>query len=157
MAPFDSLRSLMAGQRSEECCPDRAGIFHQKNSSESNALSKRSASKGFFMSASGPADSSVLRSPMGFLVYILRCADGSLYVGHTYNVHDRVNLHNEGWGALWTACRRPVTPVYQEPHTFEDNAIARERQIKRWTQAKKLALINGDRAKLKAVAKRRIR
>jgi hypothetical protein len=83
-----------------------AGTFHQKNSSESNALSKRSASKGFSMSASAPADS--------FFVYIIRCADGSFYVGHTSNVDDRIKVHNDGRGALWTACRRPVTLLYRE-------------------------------------------
>jgi predicted GIY-YIG superfamily endonuclease len=120
-----------------------------KKSSEANALSKRSASKGFIMSASASADS--------FFVYILRCYDGSLYVGHTSNVLERVKIHNEGRGALWTACRCPVTLVYQAPHASEGNAIARERQIKHWTHDKKLALANGDRTKLKSLARRRIR
>jgi predicted GIY-YIG superfamily endonuclease len=101
------------------------------------------------MSASAPADS--------FFVYILRCIDGSLYVGHTSNVEDRVKVHNDGRGALWTACRRPVTLVYQERHGSEGDAIARERQIKRWTHDKKLALVNGNIANLKSLAKRRVR
>jgi predicted GIY-YIG superfamily endonuclease len=100
------------------------------------------------MSVSASADS--------FFVYILRCADGSLYVGHTSNVEDRLKVHNDGRGALWTACRRPVTLAYQERHVSEENSIARERQIKRWTHAKKLALINGDRERLRSLAKRRI-
>jgi putative endonuclease len=100
------------------------------------------------MSASALADS--------FFVYILRCADGSLYVGHTSNVQERVNLHNEGRGALWTACRRPVQLVYCETFESEQRAIARERQIKRWTHSKKLSLINGDLARLKSLAKRRV-
>jgi predicted GIY-YIG superfamily endonuclease len=90
-----------------------------------------------------------------FFVYILRCSDGSFYVGHTVDLETRVNAHNEGRGALWTACRRPVTLVYQEPHASEASAIARERQIKRWAHAKKSALIDGDRVKLKSLAKRR--
>jgi predicted GIY-YIG superfamily endonuclease len=101
------------------------------------------------MSASAPADS--------FFAYIVKCSDGSLYVGHTSNVEERVKVHNDGRGALWTAVRRPVALAYQEQHEFEERAIARERQIKRWTHAKKLALINGDRAQLSALAKRRIR
>jgi predicted GIY-YIG superfamily endonuclease len=101
------------------------------------------------MSASASADS--------FFVYILRCADGSLYIGHTSNVEDRVASHNDGRGALWTACRRPVNLVYQEQHPSEVKAITRERQLKRWTHVKKTALVNGDRAKLKSLAKRRIR
>ncbi len=116
---------------------------------ESNALSKRSASNGLFMSASAAADS--------FFVYIVRCCDDTLYIGHTFNVSDRVSAHNEGRGALWTACRRPVFLVYQEKHSSQGDAIARERQLKRWTHAKKMALINGDLAKLKSLAKRRTR
>ena len=101
------------------------------------------------MSASAIADSC--------FVYILECADGSFYVGHTCNVGERVKVHNDGRGALWTLCRRPVTLVYTESLPSEEKAIARERQLKRWTHAKKLAMINGDRAKLKSLAKRRIR
>ena len=95
-------------------------------------------------------------SHVQFFVYILRCADRSLYVGHTTDVSVRVQTHNEGRGALWTACRRPVTVVFQEVQPSEEKAMARERQIKRWSHAKKLALINGDQAKLKSLAKRRI-
>jgi predicted GIY-YIG superfamily endonuclease len=98
------------------------------------------------MSASAPADS--------FFVYILRCADGSLYVGHTSNLDDRIKAHNDGRGASWTACRRRVTLVYQESAPSEENAVDRERQIKRWKHAKKLALINGNKAALKSLAKR---
>src|SRR5258706_118935 len=78
-----------------------------ETSSESNALSKRSASQGHSHLASAPADS--------FSVYILRCADNSFYVGHTQNLHDRVQTHNNGAGATWTACRRPVELVYSSP------------------------------------------
>ena len=101
---------------------------------------------------------SELSQPAGTcFIYILKCADGSFYVGHTCSVEDRIKLHNEGRGALWTSCRRPVTLVYMESLPSEKQAIARERQLKRWTHAKKLALINGDRATLKSLAKRRIR
>jgi len=48
-----------------------------------------------------------------------------------------------------------VQRVYQEQQPTEEKAIARERQIKRWTQQKKLALIRGDFASLKSLAKRR--
>jgi predicted GIY-YIG superfamily endonuclease len=92
-----------------------------------------------------------------FVVYILQCADGAFYVGHASDLEARVLLHNEGRGAIWTACRRPVKLVYQERFNSELKAIARERQLKRWTHAKKLALVNGDRASLKSLAKRRVR
>src|SRR5688500_10687640 len=99
------------------------------------------------MSASAPADS--------LFVYIVRCADGSLYVGHTSDIAERIQLHNDGRGALWTSCRRPVTLVFQERYGSEEQAIARERQIKRWTHNKKLALISGKLSALKSLAKRR--
>ena len=92
-----------------------------------------------------------------FFVYILRCADSSLYVGHTSDVAARVQVHNDGRGALWTSCRRPVVLVHQESYKSEARAIARELQIKRWSHDKKLALINGDLARLKSLAKRHIR
>ena len=101
------------------------------------------------MSASAPADS--------FFVYILKCTDSTFYVGHTTNIEKRVKAHSDGRGAAWTSCRRPVTLVYVEPLPSDGEAIARERQIKQWTHAKKLALINGHQAKLKSLAKRRIR
>ena len=100
------------------------------------------------MSASAWADS--------FFVYIVRCTDGSLYVGHASNVNERVKVHNEGRGALWTACRRPVLLVYHEKQQSEEKAIARECQIKRWSHSKKIALIQGDLAQLKSLAKRRV-
>jgi putative endonuclease len=100
------------------------------------------------MSASASAGS--------FFVYVLRCADDSLYVGYTTNIEDRLKVHNEGRGALWTACRRPVVLVYHESHPSEAHAIDRERQVKRCTHAKKLALISGDGACLKELSKRRV-
>jgi predicted GIY-YIG superfamily endonuclease len=108
------------------------------------------------MSASARADSSVPSASRGFFVYILRCSDDSLYVGHTSNVDERVKVHNDGRGAFWTACRRIVTLMYHESQPSEENALARERQIKRWTHAKKLALIDGEKARLKSLSKRRV-
>ena len=96
-------------------------------------------------------------SAVSFFVYIVRCSDGSLYVGHTVDVQERVNAHNDGRGASWTACRRPVELLYQETHHSELEAVARERQLKRWTQSKKLALLNDDLLRLKALPKRQIR
>jgi predicted GIY-YIG superfamily endonuclease len=108
------------------------------------------------MSASAPADSSSSSSPNSFFVYILKCADGSFYIGHSSDVEERVKVHKDGRGALWTACRRPVELVYQESHSTEELAIHRERQLKRWTHAKKVALISGNLSELKSLAKRRV-
>ena len=109
------------------------------------------------MPLSPTADSSLFTSPKGFFVYILKCSDGSLYVGNTSDVGERVKVHNDGRGAVWTACRRPVSLIYQETHPSEASAVVRERQIKRWTQAKKLALIEGNKTLLKSLSKRRIK
>ena len=60
-------------------------------------------------------------------VYIVRCSDGSLYVGHAAVVAERVKAHNDGRGASWTFCRRPVELVYHEQFATEQEAIACER------------------------------
>jgi len=82
-------------------------------------------------------------------VYILRCCDGALYVGHAADVLRREQTHNAGRGARFTAARRPVTAVYAEAYKTELEAISRERQLKRWTRAKKEALMAGDLLLLK--------
>ena len=84
-----------------------------------------------------------------FCTYILRCADGALYIGHTSNLDLRVQRHNEGRGPLFTRSRTPVRVAYSETHPTEADAIARERQMKRWTLLRKEALIAGDLALLK--------
>jgi predicted GIY-YIG superfamily endonuclease len=85
---------------------------------------------------------------MAFFTYILRCADDTLYVGHTEDLALREQTHNDGKGAKYTAARRPVRMVYGEEHASVESAIARERQLKRWSGEKKEALIRGDRAAL---------
>lgn len=84
-----------------------------------------------------------------WFVYILRCADGSLYVGETYDVAQRIIQHNKGCAAAHTARRRPVCIAYVEELGDREAALARERQLKRWSRAKKDALIAGDLAALK--------
>lgn len=82
-------------------------------------------------------------------VYILRCADNSLYIGETDDVVFRLEKHNNGSASVFTAKRRPVTLVYSESHPDRKAALTRERQLKRWTRAKKEALIAGYLALLK--------
>ncbi len=77
-------------------------------------------------------------------VYILRCADGSFYVGSSEDPKSRVKAHNDGHGAAYTYKHRPVSLVYSEPSMSEIEAINRERQLKRWSHAKKQALVEGD-------------
>lgn len=90
-------------------------------------------------------------------VYILLCSDSSYYVGHTEDLKERVRAHNEGRGAKFTFSRRPVRLVWSEPHDTERKAVQREGQLKRWSLAKKEALIAGDLLKLKELSKRRRR
>ena len=90
-------------------------------------------------------------------VYLLRCADNTLYVGHTDDLIAREKAHNDGLGAPYTAKRLPVRIVYSEEHHSIESAIARERQLKGWTTSKKEALIVGDRPTLKSLSKRRRR
>jgi predicted GIY-YIG superfamily endonuclease len=82
-------------------------------------------------------------------VYILRCVDGSFYVGRTDNLEGRVRAHQEGRGCAFTAARTPVILEYSERFERRAAAYRRELQIKRWTRAKKEALIANDRALLK--------
>ncbi len=90
-----------------------------------------------------------------YFVYILSCSDGTLYVGSTSNLIERERWHNEGRGAKYTACRRPVRVVYSEAHESRSAAEKREAQLKHWSHAKKQALIDGNRRRLHALATRR--
>lgn len=90
-----------------------------------------------------------------YFVYILRCADGSLYVGSAQNLDARVNAHNDGRGAAHTFKYGPVRLVYSEAFQSEADAVSRERQLKHWTRAKKEALVAGNVERLKHLSKRR--
>lgn len=73
-------------------------------------------------------------------VYIVRCADDTLYTGWAVDVERRVKAHNAGRGAKYTSTRAPVTLVYSEPVATVGEALKRERTIKRYPRARKLAL-----------------
>ncbi|MGE0154023.1 MAG: GIY-YIG nuclease family protein [Reyranellaceae bacterium] len=88
-------------------------------------------------------------------LYILRCADGSYYVGTArQGVERRVAEHNGGTHGGYTAARRPVELVYSCGFQRFADAVAAERQIKGWTRAKKEALIAGDFELLSQLASR---
>ena len=86
-------------------------------------------------------------------LYILKCSDGSFYVGSTANLENRLKKHNQGEGAAHTAKRRPVHLVYHEKFSNIDDAVKRERQIKRWSRTKKEALISGEIETLQKLSK----
>lgn len=81
-------------------------------------------------------------------VYIVRCADDSLYTGIARDLERRIAEHNadNGLGASYTRSRRPVTLVYREVAADRSVASKREYQIKRLSRAEKLALIAGSGA-----------
>ncbi len=84
-----------------------------------------------------------------WFVYILRCADDSLYTGITTELDRRVEEHNDKnkkLGARYTRSRQPVTLIYHE--TFESRSLAskRESEIKRLKRKQKLLLIASSKA-----------
>lgn len=74
-------------------------------------------------------------------VYIVRCADASLYTGVAKELDGRIAQHNAGKGAKYTRSRRPVTLVYTEPAADRSGAQRRERQIKQMPLSLKRQLI----------------
>ncbi len=76
-------------------------------------------------------------------VYILRCADGSLYTGYTIDLERRLKEHQKGRGGRYTRTHLPVEMVYSESCRNRREAMQREVAIKRLPRARKLALIAG--------------
>ena len=76
-------------------------------------------------------------------VYILRCADGSLYTGIAKDVDARFASHLAGRGASYTRTRTPVAVVYRENGFTRSEALIREAGIKRLPKSKKESMING--------------
>ena len=81
---------------------------------------------------------------MPFYVYILICSDGSYYTGHTDQIEARLAAHQSGQIPGYTFERRPVELAFLEELGSRDDAFRRERQIKGWSRAKKLALMAKD-------------
>ena len=78
-----------------------------------------------------------------FFTYILYCADKSYYTGSTDNLEQRITEHQHGEGSKWTQTRLPVKLIWSQEFTTRDEARETEQQIKRWSRAKKEALILG--------------
>ena len=91
---------------------------------------------------------------MGAFVYMLRCSDGSYYVGSTRTtLEERMAQHNAATFDGYTARRRPVTLVFSQEFDQITDAIAAERQLKGWRREKKEALIRGATDSLRDLAK----
>jgi putative endonuclease len=79
-------------------------------------------------------------------VYVVRCADGSLYTGISTDVPARVAAHNAGRGARYTRSRRPVELVHTERKRSQSTALRREAAIKAWPRDRKLTLVHAETA-----------
>jgi putative endonuclease len=92
----------------------------------------------------------------GAFLYILRCSDGSYYIGTTRTALEiRLAQHNAGTLGGYTARRRPVTLVYSQWFDRITDAIENERKLKGWSRAKKEALMRGDLEALRQLSARR--
>ena len=89
----------------------------------------------------------------GFM-YILECADGTYYTGSTVDLQRRLWEHQNLRGANYTKVRQPVKLVYYEEFDRIDKAFYREKQVQRWSHAKKKALIEKNYKNLKLLAKK---
>ena len=88
-------------------------------------------------------------------LYILECQNSSLYTGVTDNIELRFKRHRSGDGGHYTSDNRPERILYREEFKTLSEAKIREQQIKRWSRAKKLALIKGNKAELIKLSKSR--
>ncbi len=84
-----------------------------------------------------------------FYIYILKCNNGSYYIGHTDNIENRISEHVSGKISGYTSSRLPVRVVYVEAFGTRDEAIIAERQIKGWSRKKKEAFICRDWDRIK--------
>ena len=86
-------------------------------------------------------------------IYILRCADGTLYTGWTNHLQKRIRAHQEKKGARYTRCRLPVELVYFEEHEDRISALRREYAVKQLSRKEKTQMIEAfDEKKLEKVA-----
>jgi predicted GIY-YIG superfamily endonuclease len=90
-----------------------------------------------------------------FYLYILKCADATLYLGHTDNLDERMRQHDAGKSDTYTASRRPLQLLHTEEFETRYEALTMERKLKGWSRAKKLAYIAGDWDTVCALARNR--
>jgi len=81
-----------------------------------------------------------------YWVYMVRCADDTLYTGITDNLERRIKTHNSGKGAKYTRGRGPVVLVYQEACADKPEALRRELAIKQMSRREKLCLLEAPEA-----------
>ncbi|MEQ1741718.1 MAG: GIY-YIG nuclease family protein [Candidatus Nitrotoga sp.] len=88
-----------------------------------------------------------------FWVYILRCADGSYYTGHTDNLERRIGQYQTGECEGYTATRRPVELAWSQECVTREDALSAEMQIKGWSRKKKEAMMRGDWTEVSRLAR----
>jgi putative endonuclease len=96
-------------------------------------------------------------SKMKGWMYMLRCSNGSFYIGSTNNLDLRLAQHKSGEGANHTKKFAPVELVFFEEFSRIDQAFYREKQVQKWSRAKKEALISGRLEELVELSKSGLR
>ena len=86
-------------------------------------------------------------------VYILKCNNGSYYIGSTHDLKERLKSHLGGYGSKFTRANEVNELVYTEQFLSKETAVAREFQLKGWSRVKKEALISGQLYKLVEMSK----
>ncbi|NKB80502.1 MAG: GIY-YIG nuclease family protein [Nitrospirales bacterium] len=82
---------------------------------------------------------------MNWIIYMVECADGTLYTGITKNIKRRMIAHKQGKGAKYTKGRGPLKVVYSEEQPTRSLALKREAEIKSFDRSEKLKLVNEAR------------
>jgi predicted GIY-YIG superfamily endonuclease len=90
-----------------------------------------------------------------FYVYILKCSDDSYYVGHTDNLEARIWAHERNHFKCYTSDKLPIKVVWHQDFASRIEALEAEQKIKRWSRAKKEALINKNWDLLSQLAKKK--
>ena len=80
------------------------------------------------------------QNKMDWVVYVLKCGDGSLYTGITNNLAKRILAHEQGSGAKYTKGRAPFSIIYTERYKNRSDATKRELEIKKLSRQEKVAL-----------------
>ncbi|MBO9536942.1 GIY-YIG nuclease family protein [Herbaspirillum sp.] len=91
---------------------------------------------------------------MAFYVYLLRCSDGSYYVGHTDDIETRMAQHQSAAVRSYTSTRLPVELLKSESFVTREEALTAEQQLKGWSRKKKEAWLAGDFEELRRLGKK---
>ncbi|MBF0483424.1 MAG: GIY-YIG nuclease family protein [Candidatus Omnitrophica bacterium] len=87
--------------------------------------------------------------PAPYVVYILKCKDGTYYTGTTNNILSRIKKHNNGTGAKYTRGRTPVKLIFTQYYASKSAACAAEWSIKQLSRSQKTKLIRTQKTKIK--------